>query len=280
MKLKILLVAALFVAQAIAQEDVTDVEVIKAESTSEETSGETGEETTSLPDENPSQSGNDEYIDSTTAENNDSNDSTESQSSETTEATTTINIPTTSSTPVPEFSCTSVGRFAVPGSCEKYYYCWDAVHAYAIFSCSKVFDPVTKRCVENYGVCPTAPKCEADKQVLPNPDDKSSFFECRLEKNSIPSAYEIRREDCEHGREFDEELGFCKLISPNEWTSSEVTTSEHECTRVGIFIDEKSDTHYYECIVKSVSKGILKSIRRKCPKYWIFSGADKKCVPL
>lgn len=236
-----------------------------------------------MPDENSSQSGNDEVnIGNTTpAANDESNVITESQPSETTEATTATYIPPTPTTPSPEFTCKSVGRFPVPDSCEKYYYCWDAVHSYAIFSCSKVFDPVSKRCVDNYALCPFAPTCEADKQVLPNPDDKSSFFECKLEKHSIPATYEIRKEDCDHGREFDEKLGFCKLISPNEWTSSETSNSEEfECSEVGIFINPKSDTQYYECIIKSVSKGILKAVRRKCPKPLIFSGADKECIPL
>lgn len=183
----------------------------------------------------------------------------------------------------PEFTCQSVGRFPYPGSCDKYYYCWDTVHSYAVFSCPKVFDPVSTLCVNNYAVCPLAPTCEADKQIFPDPDDKTAFFECKLERNrdALTPVYEIRREECERGREFDAELGYCRLNTPTEGTSSESGSSERfECTSVGIFIDYTSETHYIECVVKSVCKGQLKAVRRKCPKYTVFSAADKQCIPL
>lgn len=193
--------------------------------------------------------------------------------------------PTSESTlaPAPEFTCQSVGRFPHPESCEKYYFCWDTVHSYATFSCPKVFDPVSKRCVDNYAVCPLAPTCETDKQVLPFPDDKTVYFECKLEKdkNAVTPVYEIRKEECEKGREFDAESGYCRLITSTEWTSSESGSSERfECNGTGIYIDYSSEKHYIECVVKSVCKGILKAVRRKCPKYTVFSAVDKQCIPL
>ncbi|XP_031619123.1 uncharacterized protein LOC116338165 [Contarinia nasturtii] len=201
--------------------------------------------------------------------------------SETTEpTTTTIQAETTStSASVPKFSCTSVGRFPYPDSCAKYYYCWDTLNNHAIFSCPKVFHPETKRCVENYSVCASAPNCTYDKQVLANPDDRYSFFECNLNKNSDPYVYEIRRGECEKGREFDEQLGFCKLVS-DEWASSENHSEWFECSTVGIFIDFSSDTHYVQCVVKSISKGILRPCRHKCPANSIFNGIDMKCQEL
>lgn len=194
-------------------------------------------------------------------------------------------LPTSEPTPAPtpEFTCQSVGRFPHPESCEKYYFCWDTVHSYAIFSCPKVFDPVSKRCVDNYAVCPLAPTCDADKQILPFPDDKTAYFECKLEKdkNAVTPVYEIRKEECEKGREFDAELGYCRLITSTEWTSSESGSSERfECNGIGTYIDYSSETHYIECVVKSVCKGILKAVRRKCPKYTVFSAVDKQCIPL
>lgn len=200
---------------------------------------------------------------------------------------TTTTIAPTTPTPIPEFNCTTVGRFPYPDSCEKYYYCWDTVHNYAIFSCHGVFDPVAKRCVSNYAVCASAPSCEADEQVLPYPDDKHSFFICKLKKHSVPAEYELRKEGCARGREFVEGLGYCKLIIPSDQpsyddssSSSESSSGRFECTHVGIFIDFSSETHYIECIVKSVSKGVLKTIRRKCPKNTAFSAIDKKCVAI
>lgn len=189
----------------------------------------------------------------------------------------------TTSAPTPEFTCQSVGRFPHPDSCEKYYFCWDTIHSYAVFSCPKVFDPVSKRCVDNYAVCPLAPTCETDKQVLPFPDDKTAYFECKLEKdkNAVTPVYEIRKEECEKGREFDSELGYCRLITSTEWTSSESGSSERfECNGIGTYIDYSSETHYIECVIKSVCKGILKAVRRKCPKYTVFSAVDKQCIPL
>lgn len=182
-----------------------------------------------------------------------------------------------SPTPAPEFTCQSVGRFPHPDSCEKYYYCWDTVHSYAEFSCHRAFDPVNKLCVNNYAACPLAPTCEADKQVFPFPDDKSAFFECKLEKDdeAVSPVYEIRKEECARGREFNAELGYC-TTPPSETGSTE----RFECTGVGIFIDYSSEIHYIECVIKSISKGTLKAIRRKCPKYTVFSAVDKQCVPL
>lgn len=193
-----------------------------------------------------------------------------------------VRTTTEASSRVPEFTCEKVGRFSYPDSCGKYYYCWSTVHRYAIFTCPKVFDPVSKRCVENYALCPLAPKCETDKQILPVFDDKTTFFECSLlDGNATSSVYELHKFDCEEGREFDADLGYCSLTSFTDQSSSENESSEwFECNRVGSFIDYSSDIHYIKCAVKNVSKGELIAIRRNCPKYKVFSAVDKKCIRL
>lgn len=182
------------------------------------------------------------------------------------------------------FECKKVGRFPHPSSCTKYHYCWDINSWSSEFTCTeyRAFDPVTQQCVVNYGVCALVPKCNNDKQIIPNPDDKWSFFVCKInefESNEI----ELLRIPCANYREYDEKLGYCKLtsvIGDMVLDSDEKLDSNVACDETGLFIDYEDDTKYFECVVKSVSKGILKPIHHKCPTYHVFSMLDKKCVPL
>lgn len=176
---------------------------------------------------------------------------------------------------IPNFVCTSVGRFPYPGSCTKYYYCWNTVNAHAIFSCPKVFHPETRLCVDNYAVCLSTPNCTHDKQIFANPDDKYSFLECKFKHGA--NVYEIRRGECEKGREFDRNLGFCKLSTEDMTLDSSV--DGFECTTVGKFIDYRSDTHYIQCVVENAAKGTFKPCRKKCPSNTIFNGIDMMCQP-
>lgn len=192
------------------------------------------------------------------------------------------------STAAPEFKCDSVGRFECPHSCEKYYFCWDTTGDHAVFSCPhhKAFDPVTQLCVHNYAVCAAAPKCEVDRQIVSDPNDKASFFECRLNESDddddeSTETFEVRKQECAEGREFDADLGYCALIPQEDDGSTDESTAEkQDCTQVGISIDFANESRYFECIVKNVAKGKLKLIHHKCPKYHVFSMEDKKCIPL
>lgn len=201
----------------------------------------------------------------------------------------TIDIPEPTSPPtiqsvelsktLPKFICRGNGRFPHPTSCSKYYYCWDTVHKYAIFNCPNVFDPISNRCDDNYALCPLIPKCTADEQLFPVPEEKTAYLQCELE-NENSSIYQIRKKECGKGRQFDKQMGYCRLITVSDWSSSENLPILHECEAIGKFIDFMEETHYIECKVESISKGTLKAIRRKCPKYKVFSGDTKKCVPL
>lgn len=231
------------------------------------------------------------------AADNSNSDTSSDASSGTAEAPTTAAAPAEESSPAsapsteaPEFKCDSVGRFACPHSCEKYYFCWDTTGDHAVFSCPhhRAFDPNTQLCVHNFAVCAAAPKCEVDRQVLPDPDEKTSFFECRLEEKDdddeededSAETFEVRKQECHEGREFDADLGYCKLTPVNDESGDEGSEEKQDCTEVGIFIDFANESRYYECIIKSVAKGKLKLIHHKCPKYHVFSMADKKCIPL
>lgn len=184
----------------------------------------------------------------------------------------------------PGFECKKVGRYPHPSSCTKYYYCWDNDSWAYEFTCPehRAFDPVTQYCVLNYGVCALAPKCSHNKQIIANPDDKWTFFECKI--NQFKSnEIELHCRPCANHREFDEKLGYCKLTSVNgevATDSEELVDSNVQCGERGLMIDYEDDTKYYECVVRSVSKGILKPIRHKCPIYHVFSMFDEKCVPL
>lgn len=180
--------------------------------------------------------------------------------------------------------CKKVGRFPHPTSCTKFYYCWDNDSMAHEFTCAKhrAFDPVSQLCVVNYGVCAIAPKCNDDKQIIPNPEDKWTFFECKVDQFN-PNEFELHCRYCANYREFDEKLGYCKLTSVNgemELDSDEFVDSNVQCGETGLMIDYEDDTKYYECVVWSVSEGILKPIRHKCPIYHVFSMLDGKCVPL
>lgn len=194
----------------------------------------------------------------------------------TTEISVTPEIP---STPV-DFICESVGRFPVPNSCNKYYYCWDTIH-HTIFACPHVFDPKTQYCGNNFAVCESAPKCEADKQIFPNFDDETTFYECKLKNKMEPAEYELRRKDCARGREFDAELGYCVQIGVADTSSESHEHSENiECKRKGYLIDYTNESRFYKCELKSIAKGTFKAVRCQCPDHEVFSMADEKCIQL
>lgn len=181
--------------------------------------------------------------------------------------------------PKNNFTCKSVGRFAFPNSCKKYYFCWDT-QTYAEFTCSdnKAFDPNTMLCVPNFAVCESAPRCECDQQIYANHEDNSSFFECKLHYDVFELQLHI--ENCAKGREFVANLGYCKLTSPDTDDSLESNSSgRFECHEPGIFSDILDKTKYYECFVKNVARGTFKAIHRKCPKNHVFNLTDRRCIP-
>lgn len=176
-----------------------------------------------------------------------------------------------------EFKCDNVGRFAYPGSCEKYYFCWNIGGFYAIFICphKKAFDPVTRHCVYNFAVCAGAQKCKFNKHILPNSNDNSTFFVCKF--RYLSNKFVLRKQDCAAGREFDVEFGYCKSKFLDDDISSDSSDSfEHvECEKPGVFIDYHSnDSKYFECIVKSVSKGTFKLIRHKYSDHMFNTGEN------
>lgn len=187
-----------------------------------------------------------------------------------------------------EFKCKRVGRFAYPDSCEKYHFCWDTTHDHAVFTCpyNEAFNPKTQHCEIDFAICETAPKCKFDRQLFPNPEDKSTYFRCSFKSHGISdehesnSQYRLYKENC-YGGEFDTELGYCKLTAEDEDEddSSEIDKSANkmECKEAGIFIDRSDDSRYYECIVKSVKYA---KIHQTCPYDHVFSMADKRCIKL
>lgn len=178
------------------------------------------------------------------------------------------------------FTCEHVGRFEYPNSCTSYYYCWDTEHAFAVFHCPKAFDPVSKHCVEYFNGCSLAPTCETDRSVFSYPGDKTAYFECRSNKKAGIITFQVEREYCSKGREFNPNLGYCELIETSGIELNHEPADHFVCDKVGIFIDFANESRYYECVVKNVSKGELKAISRKCPKYTMFSGESNTCIPI
>lgn len=191
------------------------------------------------------------------------------------------------SKPATDFKCEHVGRFAHPGDCEKYYFCWDSVHDYAVFPCPhhKAFDPITQQCVHNFAVCAAASKCEFDLQRLPNPNHKSSYLQCNLnlpdvsaENHVLEIQFGLYEKNCARRGEFDAELGYCKLLEEDESENdTEHEQSQMECKEAGVFIDHSDESRYYECVVKSVT---YRKLHQTCPNYHVFSMADKRCIKL
>lgn len=225
-----------------------------------------------------------------TAENADTTSDATGTAEATTAAAAPAEEPSSTSSPsteAPEFKCDSVGRFACSHSCEKYYFCWDTTGDHAVFECPhhRAFDPITQLCVHNFAVCAAAPKCEVDRQIAANPDDKTTFFECRSEEKDdddedSTETFEVRKQDCADGREYDANLGYCTITPVEDGSTDDSSAEKPDCTETGISIDFSNESRYYECIVKSVAKGKLKLIHHKCPKYHVFSMEDKKCIPL
>lgn len=177
--------------------------------------------------------------------------------------------------------CDNVGRFAHPGNCEKYYFCFNKNEDQKLLNCPhhQAFDPITRTCVHDFAVCAVAPKCTPDQRALPNVNDKSTYFECKF--RHLSKKIVLRKRSCAEGREFDAELGYCKSkFLDSDFPSDSSNSAENmECEQVGIFTDYSNDFGYYECMVKSVSKGTLKLIRHSCPAYHIFIKNEKQCVP-
>lgn len=152
-----------------------------------------------------------------------------------------------------------------------------------MFACTGAFDPVSQYCGNNYAACALAPKCEVDRQVFPYPDNKFTFFRCKLQKDeeqAVIPVYELHKGDCKKGLKFDAELGYYTLPL-TEWVSGESGSAERfECSRVGKFIDFSSGFHYIACVVESVPKSKLKPIQRKCPMHTVFSGEKMECIRL
>lgn len=194
---------------------------------------------------------------------------------------------TSNSTPTTEFKCDGVGRFAIPNSCEQYYYCWDTKY-HAIFTCPRrrAFDPKTQRCVHNFAVCAAAPKCDVDRQLLPHPFDSSSYFQCSLvspaKSDFYPDIqYRLYKKICARRGKFDAELGYCKLTAANEdeddSSESGESANKMECKAAGVFIDYSNESRYFECITKNVSYA---RVHQTCPNNHVFSVADKRCIKL
>lgn len=192
--------------------------------------------------------------------------------------------------PPPEFKCKRVGRFAHPSSCEKYYFCWDAVHDHAVFTCPyfEAFNPKTQRCEMDFAVCDIAPKCQFDLQMLPNPEDNSTYFECRITHSSDENEsedrnqYRLYMEHCGYRGLFDAKLGYCKLTAEHaddslENDENDESKNKMECKDAGIFIDHSDESRYFECIVKNVT---YTKIHQICPHRYVFSMADKRCIKL
>lgn len=245
-----------------------------------ENSSESGSSSENSTTENEGTEGSNEESTENSATENGSVDS-ENSSENTGDSATDDSASAEPSTEAPAFSCQSVGRFVHPDSCEKYYFCWDSVGTYAEFSCSHshAFDPLTKTCVQNYAICESAPKCQVDREIITIEDDKSTFFECKWHSDGLIGAFELRKHECLKGREYDPEVGFCKLPAADDDVPTDSEPSDKfVCQERGIFIDFKDETKYIECIVKSVEKGILKTVHRKCPKKQVFSFEDMRCV--
>lgn len=245
-----------------------------------ENSSESGSSSENSTTENEETEGSNEESTENSATENGSADS-ENSSENTGDSATDDSASAEPSTEAPAFSCQSVGRFVHPDSCEKYYFCWDSVGTYAEFSCSHshAFDPLTKTCVQNYAICESAPKCQVDREIITIEDDKSTFFECKWHSDGLIGAFELRKHECVKGREYDPEVGFCKLPAADDDVPVDSEPSDKfVCQERGIFIDFKDETKYIECIVKSVEKGILKTVHRKCPKKQVFSFEDMRCV--
>lgn len=185
------------------------------------------------------------------------------------------------------FKCDNVERFTYLGSCEKYYFCWAIGEAHAVLTCPhrKAFDPMTRACVFNFAVCDVAPKCNFDKRILPNPNDKATFFACKF--RFLSKKFVLRKHDCAAGREFDAALGYCKskfhVLEDDIPSDGDSDSFEHvECEKPGIFIGHyhSNECEYYECIVKSVSRGTLKLIRHRHTDHMFKIGENDNGVEL
>lgn len=92
----------------------------------------------------------------------------------------------------------------------------------------------------------------------------------------------IFSEKCHGEREFDMQLGYCKEVAtePTSSAESEESKEKFECNAVGIYADIHDETKFFECKLKSVSKGKLKLCHHSCPKYHVFSLEDMLCIPV
>lgn len=181
------------------------------------------------------------------------------------------------------FVCHKVGRFRHP-DCTKYYYCWDNKGYGKKFSCPSktAFDPVSMLCVPNYGSCGLLPKCDKTKQIMINPVENGTFFECKSVERAS-NGYNLLCKPCADTRNFDINLGYrqmtVKIGALTLKLSADATPDDIECTKTGLYVDHDDETKYYECAIVSVAEGILKAVHHQCPKFHVFTPVYKKCIP-
>lgn len=272
-------------------------------------SGEDGEESTSEnsdPNEGETATSDNSNGDNGSGESTEPSDSnggetsTPSENDSTSESTTAsdeTNSPTSPDEPpatpetteTPEFTCPAVGRFPHPTDCQKYNFCWDLEHPYVTFTCKgkHVYDARLGRCANDWSACPNAPTCVANHQVLADPADNRFYFLCKNIGSLLWPQFVIHKKECDKHSTFDPDLLVCVLneIDGGEGNDSSESEEHHqkvkfECTEAGIFPDLTDETKYFECIMKNVAKGKLKTHHRSCPKHHVFSLQDMQCIPV
>lgn len=196
----------------------------------------------------------------------------------------------TTTSETPEFTCEGVGRFPHPTDCQKYNFCWDLEHPYVTFTCKAklVYNAHLGRCAEDWSACPNAPQCVANHQVLAVPNDNRFYFICKNIGSPLLPQFVIHKKECDKHSTFDQDLLVCVLngIDDGEGSDSSSESQEHhekvkfECSEAGIFPDFFDDSKYYECIIKNIIKGKLKTHHRSCPKNHVFSLQDQLCIPI
>lgn len=255
-----------------------------AESTSENTNANDGESNTAA----NSSSENGAEANTDPADSNNGEATTSGDNEVTSQSSTSADDSTTTAeeqTTTPEFTCTAVGRFPHPTDCQKYNFCWDLEHPYVTFSCksSHAYNPLYGRCGNDWSACLNAPECVANHQVLADPNDNRFYFLCKNDGSLLLPHFTIHKKQCDKHSSFDPELLVCVYNETDDGESSE--SNEHsekvkfECTEAGIFPDLTDETRYYECIVKNIVKGKLKTQHHKCPKHHVFSLLDQLCIP-
>lgn len=179
-----------------------------------------------------------------------------------------------------------MGRFPNEDDCQSYTFCWSKEFSLR-FSCpdEEVFDSTTKRCVENWAVCASTPKCKRDGQVMAVPNNKSEYFTCKLRIDPKSPMYVVEREKCAKDLVFSEKAGVCHKVTASPRLIDEISidllnTKEFKCAGKGVFLDVTNETAYHDCEVVDVSTGTLQDIPRACEANKVFSMIDRECVPI